>query len=51
MAMRELVRVVRSKLNTEDVALLSDNDLIGGKNTVHQEGNDADSKNILTSLF
>jgi len=31
MAMRELVRVVRSKLNTEDVALLSDNDLIGGK--------------------
>ncbi|KAG1771167.1 hypothetical protein EV702DRAFT_1049062 [Suillus placidus] len=49
--LHDLVRVVRSKLNAEDAALLSDNALemiFGGrKNTVHQEGNDAASKEIL----
>ncbi|KAG1742180.1 hypothetical protein EDB19DRAFT_1907647 [Suillus lakei] len=44
-ALRELVQAVRSKLNAEDKALLSDKALQmifeSGKNTVRQQGNDA----------
>lgn len=50
-ALRELVRVVHSKLNTEDAALLSGTMIFRGKNAVHtvrQEGNAVAFGKILT---